>query len=52
MKKIGFIALIAALLLALSSCSDSGSGYSYSDYDGYYSNDEITNFVNTYDGKW
>jgi len=52
----GLICLIGLIFL-LVRCSDPSYGSSYShqnqnNYDRHYSDDEITTFVNNYDGKW
>lgn len=60
MKKFTIAALLCALLLTLASCSDSSSSYNGgyeqwkkdNGYDRHYSDDEISDFVNGYDGKW
>lgn len=60
MKKFTIAAILLALVLTLAGCSDSSSGYNGgyeqwredNGYDRHYDDDEITDFVNSYGGKW
>ena len=59
MKRLALVAVLLAMLLMLTGC---GSSYSYTsgyeqwkkdnNYDRKYSNEEITDFVNSYGNKW
>ena len=66
MKKTIMFAILVSLLLALTSCSgssgynggyeqwkkDNNYGQKNNSNDRYFSNDEISDFVNSYGGKW
>lgn len=60
MKKLTVASILFDLLLTLAGCSDSSSSYNGgydqwkkdNGYDRHYDNDEIHDFVNSYDGKW
>ena len=54
MRKFTMILAILALMLSLAGCSDSSSSYGQQkkNNDRHFDNQEITDFVNSYDGKW